>query len=285
MNLEPLNLILLNAGHAKHFADWNYNNIRSPFARIYYVTKGSAMVNIENVTYQLNENNLYLIPSFTMHTDRCEGEFSLYYLHIYESVSNATSIFERYQFPFVTESGTIDLMLIERLISINPNRELKKYDPKTYDNNSTLMDTIARNVHTPFSDAIETTGILQQLLSRFLKNAVPRFHSTDKRILNTLIYIANHIDMEIHIRMLSDICCLSPDHYIRLFKKEMKCTPIEYINRKKIEKAQSHLIFTTLSVKDIAFKLSFDNVSYFNRLFKSYTGQTPMSYRQEIWHK
>jgi AraC-like DNA-binding protein len=285
MKPEPLNLILLNAGLAEHHADWNYDRIRSPFVRIYYVIKGTATVKLEIGSYELKAHHLYLIPAFTIHSDECSGEFSLYYIHIYESLSNSTSIFEQFQFPFEVEAIPLDFILIERLMSINPNRELERYDPKSYDNTSTLMDTIALSVQSPFSETLETQGILQQLVSRFLMTAKLKYTVTDKRILNSLVYITNNIENDINIQQLTNICCLSPDHFIRLFRKEMKRTPIIYINQKKIERAQSLFIFTNRSVKDIAYQLSFDNVSYFNRLFKKYTGQTPVEYRSAIGNK
>ena len=44
-------------------------------------------------------------------------------------------------------------------------------------------------------------------------------------------------------------------------------TPSKYINQKKIEKAQLILVTDEMSVKNVAFALSFDDYSYFNRLF------------------
>ncbi|HBT85173.1 MAG TPA: AraC family transcriptional regulator, partial [Porphyromonadaceae bacterium] len=76
-----------------------------------------------------------------------------------------------------------------------------------------------------------------------------------------------------------DICCLSKDHFIRIFKNDMQTTPIKYINQKKIERAQLLLITGDKSIKDIAYDLSFENVYYFNRLFKKIIGMTPSEYR------
>ena len=80
------------------------------------------------------------------------------------------------------------------------------------------------------------------------------------------------------ISQLSGICNLTEDHFIRLFKKEMQCTPIQYINQKKIERAQLMLIVEKIPIKDIAYSLSFENISYFNRLFKQITHYTPTQY-------
>lgn len=47
-------------------------------------------------------------------------------------------------------------------------------------------------------------------------------------------------------------------------------------------KAQLMLITRNQSVKDIAYALSFENVYYFNRLFKKATGLTPVEYKRKL---
>lgn len=49
----------------------------------------------------------------------------------------------------------------------------------------------------------------------------------------------------------------------------MKTTPLQYIVKKKIEKAQLLLITKDLAIKEIAYTLGYDNYSYFIKLFKS----------------
>lgn len=79
---------------------------------------------------------------------------------------------------------------------------------------------------------------------------------------------------------MANIACISEDHFTRLFKKAMNYTPVRYINLKKIEKAQLLLLTTEMSIRDIAFDLSVDNISYFNRIFKEYTETTPSNYKE-----
>ena len=66
--------------------------------------------------------------------------------------------------------------------------------------------------------------------------------------------------------------------------QELGTTPLQYINQKKIEKAQLLLITEELAVKEIAFQLAFDDYSYFSRLFKKTTGVTPQEYRRLYWN-
>ena len=60
----------------------------------------------------------------------------------------------------------------------------------------------------------------------------------------------------------------------------MKITPLLYINKKRIEKAQLRLVTETTPIKEIAYQLGFEDQTYFNRIFKKSTGMTPTNYRK-----
>jgi AraC-like DNA-binding protein/mannose-6-phosphate isomerase-like protein (cupin superfamily) len=274
---ESLNLILLNVAKKVHDGDWNWKNVNSPFTRIYMVEHGTAKIYIFDKIYTIEPGFLYMIPSFTTHSYENDSSFALYYIHIYDE----ENIFDQLNFPFEVLSGELEQLLVKRLLTINPGRELKRSDPDTYDNFPTLVENIAKNDQFPLNSVVETKGILMQLFSRFLDKASFKQDITDKRIVRVLRYIRENINKKIGIEDLSTKCYLTDDHFIRLFKKEMHCTPIQYINQKKIEKSQLMMIIDDKTIKDIAYELSFENLSYFYRLFKKNVGIAPNQYREQ----
>jgi AraC-like DNA-binding protein len=277
-----LDFILLNVGYAELNADWNWKQVYSPFARIYYVKEGGARTRIGNNMYELKPHHLYLTPPFSLHDDECDGYFALFYIHFFEKTINKESIFDSYDFPVEIEASPLDLLLVETLMQINPGRALRHNDPKLYDNPPTFSRYMAANNRMPLSVTLETQGILCQLMSRFFKMAVLKSGNRDVRIKKCLKFIHENADKEILLPQLAGIACMSEGHFIRIFKEEMHCTPMKYINLKKIEKAQFLLLTTDMSVRDIALELSVDNISYFNKLFKQHTGKTPGAYRSEF---
>ncbi|GAB6011206.1 helix-turn-helix domain-containing protein [Viscerimonas tarda] len=278
---ENPNLILLNVGYSDMNANWNWKDVYSPFARIYYVKGGMARTRIGNKTYTLEPNHLYLTPPFTLHDDECDSYFSLFYIHFYEKSINKEPIFDVYDFPMGIEATILDLLLTERLLEINPDRHLRHFDPELYDNFPTFSEYIANNSKMPVHTLVETQGILHQLMSRFLEQAKIKDGKKDARINKSLLYIHENLDKDISVGDLASISCISEDHFIRVFKNNMNCTPMKYINLKKIEKAQLLLLTTDMPIRDIAMELLIENISYFNKLFKQYTGKTPGQYREE----
>ena len=266
LQVEQMHPLVLNVGLAVHNADWNWKNVNSPFTRLYYVTEGSAQIELPDGIYTLSPKHMYFIPAFTIHTNICKSNFVHYYLHIYEDHYSDNDWLDHWKFPVEIEATDLDLALFKRLCEINPHMTLQKSDPTTYDNNPTLMQNLIKNRQRAFCDKVESRGIVFQLLSRFFKQGQSKIEMEDNRIAKTVLYIRKHLNEVIELEKLAEISCLSKDHFIRLFKKELGTTPLQYINQKKIEKAQLLLITEELAVKEIAFQLAFEDYSYFNRL-------------------
>lgn len=274
--------ILLNVGNAVHDGNWNWPGISSPFFRIYLVVAGSARLNLLGKEQELRPGHLYLVPPFTLHSDACDGHFEHSYLHVYEEIGPDESLFEQWNIPVEIKASAFDELLFKRLLEINPDKALDYFDPQTYDNNRILYKSIADSAKHSTPVLMETEGIIEMLLSRFLANSVKSIQTEDYRILKALSYIRKHIDQKISIPDLAAFCLLSEFHFLRLFKREIKTSPINYINQKKIERAQLLLVVHKKSIKEIAYSLSFENVSYFTRLFKHVVGKTPSRYREEF---
>lgn len=56
----------------------------------------------------------------------------------------------------------------------------------------------------------------------------------------------------------------------------------EYVNILRVQKAQSMLQETNLSVSEIAETLGFDSITYFERIFKRHLAVSPVQFRRDI---
>lgn len=281
MNYNPEDIvpIVLNIGYASLDADWNWKDVRSPFARLYYVTAGQAEVIMPNYTIQLRPGYLYLVPSFALHSNRCTGHFEHYYVHLYEDPRSDVHIFEDLELPYEVKASELDPALFARLLKSNPTMALGNNDPQTYDNTPQLVSDIKRDKEAAFANRVEMRGIVYLLLSRFLQQAVTKVHSEDDRIQQILLHIRKNLSDINDVESLANMTELSKDHFIRLFKKTTGETPIQYITMRKLERAEILLSTTNMSVKAVANALGYDDHSYFNRIFKKNIGITPHSYR------
>ena len=54
------------------------------------------------------------------------------------------------------------------------------------------------------------------------------------------------------------------------------------ITQERLNKAKEFLAQTNIHLYDVCYKVGYLSPSYFSRLFKKYTGQTPGEYRENI---
>lgn len=94
----------------------------------------------------------------------------------------------------------------------------------------------------------------------------------------------NYMRQNLHLGLrMEDIAAQSGMGYSkfrRTFKDYTGFSPAQYFLRLKMERAKEYLLSTTLSCKEIAFRLGFDSASYFNKMFRLYQGQPPAEYRK-----
>lgn len=280
--LESVNLQLLNVGLACLDGNWNWKDVSSPFTRIYYVRKGSATLHFASKSVRLHPGRMYIIPAYTTHSYACDGPFEHYYLHVYEGVKNEMSMMEFYDFPTEVAATGDEERIFQRMCEQLPYAQLPESDPQSYDNASHLSRYIERYRDMPLWQKMELRGAILTLFSRFMREAVSRLRTTDERLQRVLKYILTNITQNIDIDELADMAFLTKSYFIRLFKQEVGTSPLQYINNKKVERAQLLLYTTDMTVKEVAYALGFSDHSYFIRMYRKQTGITPQDYRERM---
>ncbi len=111
-----------------------------------------------------------------------------------------------------------------------------------------------------------------------IKNKLP------EKLRPALDYIHENLDQVPSIEEMSQLCKLSPSYFSRTFRKTMDESFVGYVNRVKIERAVEMLKSDNKSVNFIAAKLGYTDASYFIKVFKRYTGTTPLAYRRRGPH-
>jgi len=280
--IESFNLQMLNVGLAHHNGDWNWKDVISPFTRIFYVKEGCALLHLPHQAVRLRPGYLYIIPAYTLHSYECEGLFIHYYLHVYEGFKSELNLVEQYDFPVEVEGCHDDELLLQRMCEQHPQAQLPSSNPEAYDNAIQITDYVQRYRDMSLWQKMELRGAILMLFSRFLREAVPHEWTTDERMKRVQEHIHSHICDNVDVDELADVACVTKPYLIRLFRREFGTSPVQYINKKKVERAQLLLYTTDLPVKEVAYELGFSDHSYFIRMFRKQAGLTPQEYREQM---
>jgi len=280
--LKSLYLYVLNVDECRAY-NWNFKKITSPFTRLYLVKSGGGTIVHNHNKYELRSGRLYLIPSFTLCNYSSETFLEHYYIHFIPQVTGGTDIFKLFEFNYELPATKIDYELMKQILELNPGRMLVNWDPAKYCKNDLVPHSPIAGSVRQIANCIATQGILLQLLSKFIKvdkkTDVGFRSQTNSKIRQAVDYIKLNFSKQLNLSELAGVCHLSNDYFSRLFFNTMGIRPIEYINRKRIEEAQLQLVITSDPIEKIALDVGIDNFSWFNRLFKKYSCNTPGEYR------
>lgn len=102
-----------------------------------------------------------------------------------------------------------------------------------------------------------------------------------ERFKKSISYIQEHYKSPITVEDIAGAAGIGVDHFYKFFKQISGETPVTYVNRHRTRIAANLLKYTDLSVLDVALQSGFDNVSYFIKTYKKYTGLTPSAWRKK----
>lgn len=93
-------------------------------------------------------------------------------------------------------------------------------------------------------------------------------------------YLDNHYLESLTLSQIAEAMGVSKFHLDRVFLSRTGCTPVQYITRRRMARAQTLLASTELTVRRVAEQCGYANYNYFTALFRRTVGMTPGEYRK-----
>lgn len=142
-----------------------------------------------------------------------------------------------------------------------------------------------------FRDASANLLILELLLLLFrcVQTAPAIGESSDtppnsakvSKVNEAMHYIMENFARPISLKDIADSIYVSRGYISRAFNEVTGFKITDYINLQRINLAYTFLQTTDLSITEIAGNCGFESISYFDTLFRQYTGTSPQKYRRE----
>ena len=148
-----------------------------------------------------------------------------------------------------------------------------------------LLDSLSSETE-PFDQYLNFLKIIYELSkaedSRILASSSFARTERDKesrRIMKVKQYVNDHYAEELRLEDLANLVGMTPSSFSRFFRNRTGRTLMDYIIDIRLGNAARLLVDTSNSVSEICYSCGFNNLSNFNRIFKSKRGYTPRDFR------
>ncbi len=99
-------------------------------------------------------------------------------------------------------------------------------------------------------------------------------------IQKAITYIEEQIGNDLGLQQVAQHVHLHPNHVSDLFKKETGMKFVDYVTKKKMQRAMDILSQSPMKISEVAAMVGYEDVKYFGQMFKKHTGKTPSQFRE-----
>lgn len=101
----------------------------------------------------------------------------------------------------------------------------------------------------------------------------------DERVKEAVLFMEGNCQRKLRLRQIAAVVGLSPSRLSALFLTDLEVSPMRHVKTLRMQQAKALLLSSTLSVKEIAAHVGFNDISHFIRDFSSLYGQAPTTIR------
>lgn len=106
--------------------------------------------------------------------------------------------------------------------------------------------------------------------------------SEETRMNSIIEFTFRESHRKIYLTEVASLASLSVEAFCRYFKLHTRKTYITFLNEVRVSNACRLLIQKNFTIQQICYQTGFTNVSNFNRIFKRFTGKSPLTFRKQL---
>lgn len=261
---------------------WDYHHVISPFSRLWLVLGGRGVVRQQGKQYPLKPGCLHLVPAFTLHECSCSGHLDHYHLHFVARMPTGIDLWSLLDCEVQMPAGSQTARQFQRLERLLPERKLPCYDPAREEYRRFSLMAEQKSGEMAPADWLEARGLLSLLMAPYLRSA-RRHEGMHARVARQFLPVQHYIHERMHDHILlgdlAKVVGLHPTYFSDRFNELVGLRPLEYLMRRRMERAQYLLLTTRDSVKQVAVEVGIPDAAYFTRAFTKVCGSAPTAFR------
>jgi AraC-like DNA-binding protein len=261
--------------------EWECNDLKVPFWRMYYNSIAGAIIKHKNKAVHLNSGTIIIIPPNTSFSSQLKPN----YPKEDESIKGRSFVATD-NLDVLASKGKVDHLFIH--FSLGYPLDLVSnnvYEIEINKNNVEFLNEIKNacisNTITGFRESLLIKQILLESLLK-LPTAMWESGNIDFRILNSIKFIEVNAKTKITNAQLANMANMATNSFARLFKLSTGITTQQYILTLKVQAASNYIHHTHKSLDEIAFECGFSDRHHFSKIFKKVLKINPSDYKNRL---
>ena len=277
------------ANNKKH-AGWSFHDDRHDHHELIYTIRGEGTYEIYDQKIRAGEGDFFFTPRGVLHHGWIDPGVDLWESLVVEMDFSLRRDPEIY----LDDLGIFPVVLpfyrhfmLERQVALEVSPDLR---PQI----ELIVERLALEVA---NRAFDYDLILQSQMLEFLAlicraareqlSSVPLRHYASRakglmRLEKSRRHITQNYTQSVTVKELAAEACMSPFHFVRVFKEAFGMTPIQYQMHLRMSEAKRLLLSTDLQVSEISDRLGYSSPEYFSRQFASKVGVSPSNYTEHV---
>lgn len=238
-----------------------------------FLTQDDGVIHLINgKEIVLKSNTLVLVRPDDLHSYKFAEGSNAKFINLAFSSSIAQELFD-----YIGNSIPLDTMLSQEF---PPMAFLSKHDTQRIRSRFEYINTINRSDIQRIS--LEFKILLFEMFTRHFSQFTAETSNDIPAWLDDVCRSMQRDKNFIHgIPKMLELSGKSPEHLSRSMKKYYGITPTAFIENLRLNYTVNMLINSSMPILDICFESGFQNVSWFNTLFKKKFGMSPSKFRNE----
>jgi len=257
-------------------SEWNLQNLRASFTRVYFPLDGEGILTFGNETVTIRKGNIYIVPSELNFSGFCPKYLNKIYVHLTLRHPDGSDLLAGIDHCLVLPDSEKRIAEVERLYATPDLRSVLRLKQLLYE---ILLDAlaIAPTRDLSIKSYSETTKAALAYIDEHLHASLTIGEIASALFLSKLALQKKFREA---IGEIASALFLSKLALQKKFREELGKPIGKYVDDCLMARAERDLLDPTYSIKEISDRLGFCDQFYFSRKFTETHGMSPRRFRQ-----
>lgn len=252
---------------------WHYH----PECELMLVTSGNLDIDLSDQTYSLKSGDVVILGNSQLHRDRNPVGFLDYIVLQFD----LNSFFDQSTIPYLQYFNETKVPLSAMNYVFRDNAQANEEAAEC------IRQILKESIEKESGYELAVNLLIKKLLLILIRNDTRGLLADQDRVERirlkpVLDLVESNIDSHIAVDDACRLANMSYYYFVKFFKKIMGMSFTEYVNFRKIKRAELLLLTRDLSVTEVGDQIGMANMAHFYKMFKRFNGCSPKEFQRKM---